>query len=178
MEAKCLEYGVSSMEYRGRVGTASRHSCFINFRWRVTATAVGNSGVSRSAFSRRKPGASSLGPSSPQVLRTSSYVPSQPSGLPMLPPLSAVSNLCTFAQELRSALHFCTASLVLGPSGPRVLESPCYATIPFTTFAGSTPVSLKSSPWWRYVKRSWSIPMRCRMVACRSCTCTGSLATL
>jgi len=42
----------------------------------VTATVVSLSGVSRSAFSRWNPGASSLGPSCPQALRTSSYVPS------------------------------------------------------------------------------------------------------
>jgi len=55
----------------------------------VTATVVSLSGVSRSAISRRKPGASYLGPSSPQVLVSSSYAPSQSSGFPMVPPVSA-----------------------------------------------------------------------------------------
>ena len=70
------------------------------------------------------------------------------SGFPMLPPLSPVSNFCTFAQEHRSDLHFCTASLT--PSGPPVLVSSNlrrYAMMPLTTFAGSTPVSRKSNPW-------------------------------
>ena len=46
------------------------------------------------------------------------------------------------------------------------------------TRAGSTPVSRWSSPWNRYVKRSWSIPKQCSMVAFRSRMCTGCCATL
>ena len=90
---------------------------------------VSLSGSSCSAFSRRNPGASSLGPSSPRVLEL--YAPSQSSGSPMVPPLSsaspvpglplsAVSHFCTFAQELRSDLHLCTSC-----SGPPVLQSSC-----------------------------------------------------
>ena len=33
-----------------------------------------------------------------------------------------------------------------------------------------TSVSRKSRPWNRNVRRSWSSPSRCRIVACRSCT--------
>ena len=38
-----------------------------------------------------------------------------------------------------------------------------------------TSVSRKSRPWNLYVSFSWSMPSRCSIVACRSCTSTGSL---
>ena len=53
-----------------------------------------------------------------------------------------------------------------------------HAMTPVTTCAGSTPVSLKSSPCARYVKRSWSMPSRRSTVAWKSRTCTGSFTTL
>jgi hypothetical protein len=46
---------------------------------------------------------------------------------------------------------------------------------PFTT-CPCTSVSLKSRPWERKVRRSWSRPRQWRIVAWRSCTCTSSRA--
>src|SRR5262245_34457767 len=46
------------------------------------------------------------------------------------------------------------------------------AIMSFTTLPW-TSVSRKSRPWWRDVSRSWSSPNRWRMVAFKSCTCTG-----
>ena len=45
-----------------------------------------------------------------------------------------------------------------------------HARIDFAT-TPATSVSRKSRPAWRYVSRSWSKPIRCRIVACRSWTC-------
>jgi len=52
------------------------------------------------------------------------------------------------------------------------------ASSAFTTFACSTPVSLKSSPCVLKVKRSWSMPSKCSTVAWKSRTWTGSFTTL
>jgi TolB-like protein len=57
---------------------------------------------------------------------------------------------------------------------------PCragYARIPFTTFAARTR-GFWSRPWNLKLRRSGSMPMRWRIVACRSRTCTGSLTML
>ena len=57
-----------------------------------------------------------------------------------------------------------------GMAACRVTDPLC--EISRTTFP-ATSVRRKSRPLKRYVKRSWSIPNRCRMVACRSLTLTG-----
>jgi len=76
-------------------------------RWRVTATVVSLSGVSRSAFSRRNPGASSRQPKS-RLLNSRNT------------PYSILS-YPTFAQAAGRFAPLHGLSLVLGPSGPRVL---------------------------------------------------------
>ena len=43
-----------------------------------------------------------------------------------------------------------------------------YARMPFTTLAGRTPVRRASSPWVLKVRRSWSMPKRCRREAWKS----------
>ena len=48
-----------------------------------------------------------------------------------------------------------------------------HARILLTGFAGSTPVRRWSRPWNLNVKRSWSMPRQCRIVAFRSLTWTG-----
>jgi hypothetical protein len=81
----------------------------INSGCRVTATAVGLSGVSRSAFSHRNPGASS---SCPRITPPANHpVP----GLP----LSAVFHFCTFA---RGSSAFAPLHCLLS-SCPQVLKS-------------------------------------------------------
>ena len=52
-----------------------------------------------------------------------------------------------------------------------------YAKMSFTT-CPCTSVRRKSRPWKRNVRRSWSRPRRCRMVACRSWTWTAPSTTL
>ena len=49
-----------------------------------------------------------------------------------------------------------------------------HANSAFTGFAGSTPVSLESRPWYSTVNFAWSMPRRWSIVACRSRTCTTS----
>ncbi len=39
-----------------------------------------------------------------------------------------------------------------------------YAKTPVTIFP-PTSVRLSSRPWWKYVNRSWSSPIRCKIVA-------------
>ena len=53
-----------------------------------------------------------------------------------------------------------------------------YASTAFTTRASSTPVSRMSSPCTGTVKRAWSMPMQCRIVALSSFRCTGASTTL
>src|SRR5262249_10913646 len=48
-----------------------------------------------------------------------------------------------------------------------------YARIPFTAWCSSTPVRRMSSPCDLKVKRRWSMPRQCRMVAFISWMCTG-----
>ncbi len=48
----------------------------------------------------------------------------------------------------------------------------------FDTSFPLTSVRRKSRPWNLYVSFSWSIPSRCSIVACRSCTSTGSSTML
>ena len=52
------------------------------------------------------------------------------------------------------------------------------ARIAFTGLAGSTPVSLESSPWNSTVNRAWSMPRRWSIVAWRSRTWTTSVTAL
>src|SRR5581483_10667164 len=53
-----------------------------------------------------------------------------------------------------------------------------HASSALTTLAGSTPVSRWSRPWYLNVNLLWSIPSRCRTVAWKSWTWTGSLTML
>jgi hypothetical protein len=89
------------------------------------ATGVSHSGVSRSAISRRNPGASTIRSSCPQVLTSSDYAPSQLSGLPMLPPLSAVSSPCQL-------VNLSTGQLVIRSDQPSL-----WASRPLTCIAVS-----------------------------------------
>ena len=50
------------------------------------------------------------------------------------------------------------------PNPPQLKTS--RTTFPYTS------VNRKSRPLYRYVSRSWSSPSRCKIVACKSCTCT------
>jgi hypothetical protein len=66
--------------------------------------------------------------------------------------------------------QFDLSEAVTAGRGP---AAPCgrpHARTSFTTFP-FTSVSRMSRPAWRYVRRSWSSPSRCRMVACQSWTC-------
>ncbi len=56
-------------------------------------------------------------------------------------------------------------------------RSPSYANIPFTT-SPDTSVNRKSRPWNLKVSFLCSMPSRCSMVACRSCTGTTSSTAL
>jgi len=114
----------------GRGSTACCPSC-IHSRCQVTATVVSLSGICRSAFSRRNPGTSSFGPSSPPAL-VSSFPPRVPmSPCPLSP--SRVSREFTFAQELRSDLHLCTSVPPPATRGrhlpPETMPSP-HVTLP------------------------------------------------
>jgi len=60
---------------KGKPETGMYAAGMIHSRWQVTATVVSLSGVSRSAFSRRKPGASSRWPSG-RILSTRCLCPS------------------------------------------------------------------------------------------------------
>ena len=53
-------------------------------------------------------------------------------------------------------------------------RSTAHANNSLTTRAFSTPVNFMSSPWKGTDKRSWSMPSKRSIVACRSRTCTTS----
>ena len=177
------------MEYRGRVGTASRHS-FIQGRgatasrpWGAGADAYADASLPNKVIPPPEPGSRPFGslpfshqppeagcqlplvlvPSGPRVLE---LCPQPTIRFPSAAPLSAVSSPCqrvnlpTCQLVIRSVPPSLRASRVLplvpvspcprAPSRKRALSrkrSAAYAIIPFTTFAGSTPVSLKSRPW-------------------------------
>jgi hypothetical protein len=65
----------------------------------------------------------------------------------------------------------------LTPSPPRPCPLDRQARIALTTLP-CTSVRRKSRPWNLYVSRVWSMPSRCRMVAFRSWTSTGSRTML
>jgi hypothetical protein len=55
--------------------------------------------------------------------------------------------------------------------------SRCYASKSLA-ISPCTSVRRKWRPWYLYVRRLWSTPRTCRIVACKSCTCTGLETTL
>jgi hypothetical protein len=59
----------------------------------------------------------------------------------------------------------------------RVLSSAVHTRISFST-RPPTSVSRNGRPLYVYVSRSWSMPSACRIVACKSLTCTRSTAAL
>ncbi len=72
-------------------------------------------------------------------------------------------------KRVREGLTRLTSNLVRHAIVRREPDLP-HASMSLTTCAGSTPVSLKSRPWYLYVRRLWSMPKSCSIVACRSRT--------
>ena len=82
----------------------------------------------------------------------------------------ARSGSCQDGAEGCSLRFLGSLSLFLRPKIPQKTpgtSTGCYAKIGRTTWP-LTSVRRKSRPEWRNVRRSWSRPNRCRIVACRS----------